>query len=107
MATKIGTDPFQHPNQEVSDVARSSFRLAQDINAPLSSSELSAAAIVNGRLDLLPNGSADFRRCLIEMGPAWAHACVEVLFKNLELEMTLSPSDPRCPVGDQLIFRRQ
>ncbi|MFO3797718.1 MAG: hypothetical protein ACK8QZ_10630, partial [Anaerolineales bacterium] len=90
--------------QDVSDVARCSNRLAQNVNAPLSTNELFAAAIVNGRLDLLPNGSTDFRRCLINMGPAWAHACVEVLFNNWKLEMTLPASDPHCPFGDQRIF---
>ena len=70
----------------------------------MSQHERTAAAIVNGRLDLLNHD--DFRRPLIEMGRSWAHATIEMIFDHLEREMTLRADNPRCPAGDQRIFTR-
>lgn len=82
-------------------IGRASKRLAEG-GGGLSEHELTAAAIVNGRIDLLTN--EDFRGAFIEMGRAWAHATIESIFDHWEREMTLPSSDPRCPVGDQRIF---
>ena len=82
-------------------IERASKRLAEG-GGGLSEHEFTAAAIVNGRIDLLTN--ADFRRAFIAMGRAWAHATIETIFDHWEHEMALPPSDPRCPVGDQRIF---
>ncbi len=68
----------------------------------VSENDFTAAAIVNGRIDLLTN--EDFRGAFIELGRAWAHATIEIIFNHWEREMALPPSDPRCPMGDQRIF---
>lgn len=70
----------------------------------LSQHECTAAAIVNGRLDLLQDD--DYRRALVEMGRSWAHAAIELIFDHSEREMGLPGNHPRCPVGDQRIFTR-
>lgn len=70
----------------------------------LSQHEFTAAAIVNGRIDLLAN--RDFRRALVEMGRTWAHATIEAIFDHWEREMVLPADHPQCPSGDQRIFTR-
>lgn len=90
--------------QDFKEVVIASLRLARDENAPLSSTEYAAAALVNGRLDLLPGGIVNFRQDLITMGSQYAHAAIAAIFLHSHLEMTLPPSDPRCPIKDQRIF---
>ena len=71
----------------------------------MSQHERTAAAIVNGRMDLLNHD--DFRRPLIEMGRSWAHVTIEMIFDHWQHEMTLRADHPRCPTGDQRIFTRR
>ena len=85
-------------------IGQASERL-NDGDMRLSRHEHSAAAIVNGRLDLLEED--DFRLSLIAMGRSWAHAAIEIIFDHWDREMTLRGDDPRCPVGDQRIFTRR
>lgn len=80
--------------------AASARLVVEDTN--LSKHESTAAALVNGRIDLLAD--PDFRRALIEMGRSWAHATIETIFDHWEREMELPSDHPRCPKGDQRIF---
>ena len=73
-----------------------------DLN--LSQHEHTAAAIVNGRMDLLEH--ADVRQALVSMGRGWAHATIEMIFDHWEREMQLPSDHPQCPTGDQRIFTR-
>ena len=87
---------------DLTSVADASTRLAQG-NEGMSEHEYTAAAIVNGRLDLL---AQNYREAMIRMGKGWAHATVEVIFDHWEREMALRPDNPACPIGDQRIFTR-
>ena len=84
-------------------IGKASARLDSG-DSKLSQHEHAAAAIVNGRIDLLED--ADFRRAFIWMGRSWAHATVEMIFDHWEREMELPSDHPRCPAGDQRIFSR-
>ena len=84
-------------------VASASRRVAQGDYRGLDNAELAAAAIVNGRLDLLDE---DFRSALVRMGRGSAHAVVHQILLHSELEMALSLDDPNCPIGDQCISTR-
>lgn len=84
-------------------IAQASKRL-NDGDLKLSQHERAAAAIVNGRMDLLEH--ADVRRALVSMGRSWAHATIEMIFDHWEREMQLPSNHPQCPVGDQRIFTR-
>ena len=86
---------------DFNSVEQASERLTKG-DLSMSQHERTAAAIVNGRLDLLNHD--DFRRPLIEMGRSWAHATIEMIFDHRDREMRLPSDHPRCPVGDQRIF---
>lgn len=86
-------------DDDLNTVANASRRLASDDDG-MSQHEFNAAAIVNGRLDLLES----FRKDLVLMGRAWAHATIEVIFDHWDREMTLAHDDPANPIGDQRIF---
>jgi len=85
-------------------IAQASERLSNG-DLKLSQHEQTAAAIVNGRMDLLDE--ADFRRPLIRMGRGWAHTTIEMIFDHWEREMELPGDHTRCPTGDQRIFTRR
>ena len=74
-------------------------------NLSMSRHERTAAALVNGRLDLLNHD--DFRLPLVEMGRSWAHATIEIIFDHWDREMTLRADHPGFPTGDQRIFTRR
>ena len=69
----------------------------------VSDSELRMAAIINGRLDLLPAGEG-YRKAFVVMGRTTCHAVIEQIFDHWEREMTLRPDDTACPIGDQRII---
>ena len=85
-------------------IAQASERLNNG-DLKLSQHVRAAAAIVNGRMDLLEH--ADVRRALVSMGRSRAHATIEMIFDHWEREMELSSDHPRCPDGDQRIFTRR
>lgn len=85
-------------------IAQASERLNNG-DLKLSTHERAAAAIVNGRMDLLEH--ADVRRAFVSMGRSWAHATIEMIFDHWEREMELPSDHPRCPDGDQRIFTRR
>ena len=87
-------------DHDLSTVSAVSRRAAQE-DYRMSDNEFNAAAIVNGQLNDI---GEDFRRAFVKMGREWSHACVEAIFNNWELEMTLGPDNPACPVGVQRIF---
>jgi hypothetical protein len=98
---------FETDGNAFDDIRNASCRLADAGRGGggLSTHEYNAAAIVNGRLDLLEQ---DFRMTLIAMGPDWAHAVIAAIFDNWERELTLPADHADAPHGDQrLINRRQ
>lgn len=70
-------------------------------NRQMSSHEFAAAAIINGRIELL---DGDFRRALIYMGREYADGVVAAIFELWTREQTLAAADPDCPIGEQRIF---
>ena len=84
----------------IGSVAKASRRLAQG-DRRLSTHDFNAAAIVNGRLDLLDR---EYRVELIAMGRDWAHAVIEQIFEHCEKEMRLPARHKEAPVGDQCMF---
>ena len=108
-----------HMNQVIDDIKNRVVRLSEyDFNTitqasnrlnngdlTLSQHKRAAAAIVNGRMDLLEH--PDVRRALVSMGRSWAHATIEMILDHWEREMELPSDHPRCPTGDQRIFTRR
>ena len=93
-----------HP-ENIASVRSVSDRLALNPDDAMSTGELAAAAIVNGRIDLFSD-DPDFRKAIIRAGPEWAHAAIDVIFANQEAEMALRPGQLGCPFGDQRIYTR-
>ncbi len=100
MHTRVFQDRSVSLTDAIGTVSAASRRLAGG-DARMSQHEFNAAAIVNGRLDLLDR---DFRLELVAMGRDWAHAAIEQIFTNWDKEMTLPAEHAEAPVGDQRMF---
>lgn len=84
----------------IAAIQKASHRMAQH-DFGMSEHEYNAAAIVNGRLDLLDN---DYRIELVSMGRDYAHAVIEQIFINWDKEMILPADHEEGPIGDQRMF---
>jgi len=96
--------PASYSAADLQDVHAASTRLAQHPDdVALSASEEIAAAFLNGRMDII-EAQGGMRKALIELGPDWSHAMIDVLFHHYQAEMSLRPGDPGHPIGDQRIL---
>jgi len=103
MPTEYPPSLFSQLDEDIKEIKRCSRLLAFNPDyRSMSSSELKAAAIVNNQRELLPCG--DWRKALIDIGPAWASAIPVVLFQIFEGELAFGESSPHFPLKRQRFY---